>query len=37
MLEPAAMTGKIRLPSSTLKCWLTKVQNWSITSSNAAE
>ena len=36
-LEPAAMTGKIRLPSSTLKCCVTKLQKWSITSSNATE
>ena len=32
-----ALKGKIRLPSSTLKCWVTKVQKWSMTSSNATE
>ncbi|TMD11640.1 MAG: hypothetical protein E6I96_14525 [Chloroflexi bacterium] len=36
-LEPAAMTGKIRLPSSTLKCCVTKLQKFSITSSKATE
>ena len=36
-LEPAAMTGKMRLPSSTLKCWVAKLQKLSMTSSNATE